>query len=172
MELKHFVEVGNGFYNLKTPFVMYGVIDIGTQMSLLRLQSTDRFLVIDTCAMSSGAKEEFDRLTSNGTLIDAVIATHPFHTIYFEAFHAMYPTLKYYGTPRHIKTIPSITWTGDVSTEAVRSLWASEVIFSYRNATAQQLEFVLLLNQPILSVKHSPGFNSAVEFILLLTRLT
>jgi hypothetical protein len=127
MELKHFVEVGNGFYNLKTPFVLYGVIDIGTQMSLLRLKSTGTFLVIDTCAMSPAAKEEFDHLTSNGTLIDAVIATHPFHTIYFETFYAMYPTLKYYGTPRHIKTIPSITWAGDVSTEAVRSLWEPEV---------------------------------------------
>lgn len=131
MELKHFVEVGTGFYNLKTPFVMYGFIDIGTQMSLLRLKSTGKFLVIDTCGMHPAAKAEFDHLTSNGTLIDAVIATHPFHTIYFEAFHALYPLLKYYGTPRHIRTIPSIKWAGDVSTEAVRSLWASEVTLSH-----------------------------------------
>ena len=127
MQIEQFIEVGPGFYNLSTPFLTNRFINVGNHMSLLQLKSTGRFLVIDTCAMSSAAKREFDYLTLNGTLIDAVIATHPFHTMFFMSFHAMYPTLIYYGTPRHIRTIPSIKWFGDISSEAVLSLWEPEV---------------------------------------------
>ena len=97
-------------------------------MSLLSLQSTGKFLVLDTCALTTAAKIELDYLTQNGALIDGVIATHPFHTTYFTTFHAMYPNAKYYGTPRHIRMIPSIPWAGDVDTGAVRALWEPEVV--------------------------------------------
>ena len=102
------------------------MIDIGTHMSLLKLDN-GRFLVIDTCSLDPSAKKELDLLTVNGTLIDGVVATHPFHTTYFQPFHALYPDLKYYGTPRHIRNILSIKWTGDVSNQAVRTLWEPEV---------------------------------------------
>lgn len=127
MELEHFVEIGDGFYNLKTPLLIAGLFDVGNQMSLLRLKSKNRFLLLDTCELSVGAKFELDFLTENGTLIDGVIATHPFHTMFFVAFHAKYPTLKFYGTPRHIRTIPSIPWAGDVNEEIVRRLWEPDV---------------------------------------------
>ena len=129
-KLNRFVEIGVGFYNLKTPFyckeVLGGLIDIGTHMSLLKLES-GRFIVIDTCPLDPCAKKELDSLTINGTLIDGVVATHPFHTTYFEPFHTLYPNLKYYGTPRHIRNIDGIEWAGDVSKEAVRVLWEPEV---------------------------------------------
>ena len=128
--LVRFVEIGVGFYNLKTPFyckeVLGGLIDIGTHMSLLKLES-GRFIVIDTCPLDPPAKKELDLLTVNGTLIDGVVATHPFHTTYFEPFHILYPNLKYYGTPRHIRNINTIDWAGDVSNEVVRALWEPEV---------------------------------------------
>ena len=129
-KLNRFVEIGVGFYNLKTPFyckeVLGGLIDIGTHMSLLKLES-GRFIVIDTCPLDPCAKKELDSLTMNGTLIDGVVATHPFHTTYFEPFHTLYPNLKYYGTPRHIRNIDVIEWAGDISKEAVRALWEPEV---------------------------------------------
>lgn len=96
-------------------------------MSLLFLKSTGKFLVLDTCALSAAAKIDLDNLTQNGALIDGVIATHPFHTTFFTTFYDMYPAAKYYGTPRHIKMIPSIPWAGDVNTAAVRMLWEPEV---------------------------------------------
>lgn len=128
MKLENFQEVGSGFYNLKTSFYTNTVINVGSQMSLLSLKSTGKYLVLDTCALTAAAKIELDYLTQNGTLIDGVIATHPFHTTYFTTFHAMYPDAKYYGTPRHLKMIPSIPWAGDVDTAAVRTLWEPEVI--------------------------------------------
>ena len=126
MILNQFVEIGNGFYNLKAPFFGSGFINKGTHMSLLRLRN-GRFIVLDTCGLSAGAKAELDILTVNGTLIDAVIATHSFHTTYFESFYEMYPTLNYYGTPRHIRLLKKIEWKGDVNMELIRTLWEPEV---------------------------------------------
>ena len=57
-------------------------INIGTHMSLLKL-STGRFLVIDTIPLSENVKADFDELTQGGALVDAVLATHPFHTLAF-----------------------------------------------------------------------------------------
>ena len=142
MKLENFIEIGNGFYNLKTPFVVVGLFDVGNQMSLLRLKGSGRFLVIDTCSLSPAAKEELDFLTDGGKLIDAVVASHPYHTMFFVPFHKMYPSLKYYGTPRHIRTIPTIQWAGDVSTEAVQTLWSPEVTSLYLMSMKSKYEIL------------------------------
>ncbi len=107
-----FEEIGPGFYNLRASFTFAcGLIDIGTHMSLAKLNS-GRYLVIDTCDVSPAAKAAIDRITNNGDLIEAVVATHPFHTMYFPSFYNLYPNVKYYGTPRHIRNQPSIPWAG------------------------------------------------------------
>lgn len=132
IELKRFRKIGPGFYNLKVPFYcrqyLKGMIDIGTHMSLVKIESTGKFLVLDVCSLDSVARSEFDFLTNNGLLIDSVIATHPFHTTYFESFYKTYPTLKYYGTPRHIRKLTTISWTGDISNEDNLRLWEPEVL--------------------------------------------
>mmetsp|Transcript_22175 Transcript_22175/g.45570 ORF Transcript_22175/g.45570 Transcript_22175/m.45570 type:complete len:330 (+) Transcript_22175:675-1664(+) len=89
---------------------------------------------------------EIDRLTNRGTLIEAVVATHPFHTLGFEPFFAIYggsgsvssggdgassggssarkgKGINYYGTPRHLRRLRSIPWVGDVSDPAVQRRW-------------------------------------------------
>ncbi len=124
-----FVEIGPGFWNLRSSFTMAcGLIDIGTHMSLLKLNS-GKYLVIDTCDVSGTAKAQIDQITNNGELIEGVVATHPFHTIYFPAFYRLYPNVKYYGTPRHLRNQPSIPWAGDVNNIAVRNQWESEGVF-------------------------------------------
>ena len=57
-------------------------------------------------------KYEIDLLTEHGTLIEACIATHPFHTLFFESFHRLYPKAKLVGTPRHVKKFPALQWDG------------------------------------------------------------
>lgn len=117
---------GTGFFNLRASFTFaFGAIDIGTQMSFLRLNN-GKFLVVDTCDVSSSTKVEIDELTQNGDLIEAVIATHPFHTMYFNSFYKMYPNAKYYGTPRHIRNNKNIPWEGDMNEESVRNLWEEQ----------------------------------------------
>lgn len=123
------IEIGSGLWNLRGSFTfLVGMIDIGTQMSIIRL-SNGKFLVVDTCAISAADKAIIDQLTNNGELIEAVIATHPFHTMFFEPFYKMYPNAEYYGTPRHIKRITSIPWRGSITESAVLSKWEQEGIF-------------------------------------------
>jgi len=119
------VPIGPGFWNVHTPFVINGV-DVGTQMSLIRLRSGN-FLVLDTVQLDPGLQAEIDALTSNGTRISAVIATHPFHTVFFPDFFKQYPKPAYYGTPRHLKVQPSLPWAGSTYNCVVRQFWSPEV---------------------------------------------
>lgn len=123
----HLREIGPGFWNLRGHFkVLAGLIDIGTQMSILRL-STGKFLLIDTVVLSAPEKAEIDRLTGNGANIEAVVATHPFHTLAFRGFYKEYPGVPYYGTPRHLRNIPEIPWVGHVQDCDVRTKWSPDV---------------------------------------------
>lgn len=62
-------------------------------------------------------------------LYPQVIATHPFHTMFFEPFHKLYPNAPYYGTPRHLRRITSLPWAGSVTDEGFLRRWESEGIF-------------------------------------------
>ncbi len=94
-------------------------------------------------------KERRPALTDGGKRIEAVVATHPFHTLAFRrgpgpfavflplilrvagapacSFYGHYPTPKYYGTPRHLRNFTDIPWAGDVNCPTVRSLWAPAI---------------------------------------------
>jgi hypothetical protein len=120
--LKRFVEIGDGFFHLRSTFRVGWLFDIGTQMALCRL-SNGHFLVLDTVKLSDEEKHYVDTLTANGTMIDAVIATHPFHTSGFGDFYKMYPGAKYYGTPRHLRLCSSIPWAGSLNDASVRNQW-------------------------------------------------
>ncbi|KAI8611343.1 hypothetical protein BC830DRAFT_1171970 [Chytriomyces sp. MP71] len=124
---KKIVEVGPGCYNLRAPFkVIGGLVDVGTHMSLIRL-STGGYVALSTVELDTASKAELDVLTSNGELLEAVIATNPFHTMAFPSFYTAYPDAKYYGTPRHLKNIPQIPWSGDVSDRVVRTFWSPDI---------------------------------------------
>jgi len=119
--------LGNGFYNSRCSFkITYGLVDIGSHMSLIRL-STGKFLVIDTIPLTSPLKAEIDTLTENGTKIEAILATHPFHTLAFPSFFKEYPNVPYYGTPRHLRKFSTFKWEGDLDDCKVRSKWEPEV---------------------------------------------
>jgi len=123
----HVELVGNGFYSIRAHFkVMAGILDIGTHMSILKL-SNQKFLVVDAVSLTPQMKQEIDELTNKGTDIEAVIATHPFHTLAFRSFYKEYPNAPYYGTPRHLKTIPEIPWVGSIYDCDVRNKWNPDV---------------------------------------------
>jgi hypothetical protein len=129
MALRSLLEIGSGFWNIRGSFTFCcGLIDIQTHMSLLRLPS-GKFLVIDTIQLTPQMKQEIDQITQNGTLIEAVLATHPFHTMFFPPFYQEYPNAKYYGTPRHLRNLKGINWEGNLGdTENLRR-WESEGVF-------------------------------------------
>ena len=110
---------GAGVFNLRASFkVLHGAVDAGNHMSLVRLR-TGKFLVIDAVdpnGHDGRVKEEIDRLTRGGRLIEAVVATHPFHTLGFLPFFKLFGArhIKFYGTPRHLGAFPKfhgrVTW--------------------------------------------------------------
>lgn len=106
-------------------------VEIGTHMSIIQLRNGN-FLIIDTVAMNDKLTNELNHLTANGTKIEAVIAVHPFHTLAYSAFHKMYPNVKYYGTPRHLRKITEIKWAGQLDGDENKALltkWDPEVEF-------------------------------------------
>lgn len=120
-------QIGPGFWNVRTSFKLFKIIDIGTHMSVIQLRSGN-FLVVDTVEMNDGLKKELDDLTSNGTKIEAVVGVHPFHTLAFPGFYKMYPDAKYYGTPRHLRNLKDIKWAGQLdNNKESLSKWEPEV---------------------------------------------
>jgi len=120
------LEVGPGFWNFRGSFKRFLFIDLGVQMSLLRL-SSGKFLVLDTIELDEKTKNKLDELTDNGQKIEAVIGTHPFHTLAFPDFYRAYPHVPYYGTPRHIRKLTNIGWAGNLNECSTRNLWAPDV---------------------------------------------
>lgn len=120
-------QIGPGFWNVRTSFKVFKIIDIGTHMSVIQLRNGN-FLVIDTVEMNDQLKKELDDLTNNGTKIEAVVGVHPFHTLAFPGFYKLYPNAKYYGTPRHLRNLKDIKWTGELdNNKESLSRWEPEV---------------------------------------------
>ncbi|ORY51079.1 hypothetical protein BCR33DRAFT_713000 [Rhizoclosmatium globosum] len=119
-------EIAPGCFRLGVPFLLNGVIPLGNHMNFIKLQS-GRFIALSTVALDESTLKQVNELTHNGTLLDAVIATNPFHTLAFTQFHKAFPHAQYYGTPRHIRNLPAIPWTGSVADESVRKLWSPEI---------------------------------------------
>jgi hypothetical protein len=120
-------EIGTNFWNARAHFKIFlGLVDLGTHMSLIKLNS-GRFLVIDTVQLTEGLRSEIDKLTENGSKIEAVIGVHPFHTLAFPSFHQAYPKAPYYGTPRHLRKLTEIPWAGSLDDCNIRKKWEPEV---------------------------------------------
>lgn len=124
------VEIGTNFWNLRGSFTFAGgLIDIGTHCSLIKL-SSGNFLLIDTIKFSDKAIRELNELTDNGSKLEAVVATHPFHTVFFPAFFKLYPNAKYYGTPRHIIKGQGVNWQPQsIANPEILKQWEAEQIY-------------------------------------------
>jgi len=122
-------QIGPNFWNVRASFPVFkGLVDIGTQMSLVRL-STGKFLILSTVPLIPALKQELDALTDSGANIEAVVATHPFHTLAFPAFYQAYPKVPFYGTPRHVRRNKDIPWAGTVNDPTVMKKWESDGVF-------------------------------------------
>lgn len=126
LEKNELYQIGPGFWNIRGRFKILKLIDIETQMSIVQLRN-GKFLVIDTVEMNDRLRQEIDQLTNNGEKIEAVIATHPFHTLAFPAFYQLYPKPAYYGTPRHLRRLTDIPWKGNLDDCEVRKKWEPDV---------------------------------------------
>lgn len=97
------------FWNFRGTFKIAGLIDVGTQMSLIR-RPNGRFLLIDSYSLSGEDRDSLLALTDNGETIDAIINVHPFHTLHCQAAHELAPKARLFGTQRHRAQAPELPW--------------------------------------------------------------
>lgn len=103
------IVVEEGFWNLRGSFKIGGLLDIGTQMSLVR-RANGRYILLDACALGPESAALINDKTRGGADLEAVLHLHPFHTIHVQALHERYPKAKLYGTARHRELSPSLPW--------------------------------------------------------------
>ena len=103
------IEIEDGFWNIRGSFKVGGVVEIGTQASLVRLSDGD-FVILDTCLLTPEMVSKIDQLTEGGKRIKAILNLHPFHTVYVKSMHERFPDAALYGTSRHLEKLPTLPW--------------------------------------------------------------
>jgi hypothetical protein len=124
------IQVSEGFWNIRGSYKIGGVIDVGTQASLVR-QENGKFVFLDSYTLNSATRSRVAELTRDGKDIKAILNVHPFHTVHVRKMHALYPDAKLYGTARHLSRFPDLPWA-DVRTEdpALHRKFAGDFEFS------------------------------------------
>ena len=102
-------KIGEDFWRLDGDFRIGGLLNVGTQASLVRL-GDGRFVFLDSYTPSDNVKAEVDLLTDGGGKLAAILNLHPFHTLHCEWFHRAYPEAQLYGTARHLRKLPDLPW--------------------------------------------------------------
>lgn len=115
----HIHDLGAGFWNIRGTFRLGGVLNIGTQCSLVKL-SSGKFIFLDSYALTDEVRNEVMALTNNGQDVEAVLNVHPFHTVSCAQMAKDFPQATFYGSSRHHKKIPEVSWADDlVESDAV-----------------------------------------------------
>ena len=102
-------QLADGFWRISGDFRIGGLINVGTQASLVRLQNGN-FVFLDSYTLPDSVRAEADRLTGGGEKLVAILNLHPFHTLHCEWMHRAYPDAALYGTARHIAKFPDLPW--------------------------------------------------------------
>ena len=124
------IKIADDFWNIRGEFRVFGLLNIGTQASLVK-RGNGKFVLLDAYSLKSYIKKEIDALTNNGADIEAIINLHPFHTIHVKQAHTDYPNAKLYGTQRHIDKFPNLPWQTELSNStAFAKLFADDFEFS------------------------------------------
>ena len=124
------IDIADGFWNIRGSYRIGGVVDVGTQASLVRLAS-GKFVLLDSYTLSGVARRAVDDLTHGGEDLQAILNLHPFHTVHVRRIHEQYPSAALYGTQRHLSRFPDLPWAG-IRTEdpALHEQFAAEFEFS------------------------------------------
>ncbi|MFT5586584.1 MAG: hypothetical protein ACI9VR_004183 [Cognaticolwellia sp.] len=103
------IEVGEGFWNIRGSFRIGGILNVGTQCSLVRLNSGG-FVLLDAYTLPESILAKVRALTDGGQAVQAVLNLHPFHTLHVGAAHQQFPKAALYGSSRHVEKAPELPW--------------------------------------------------------------
>lgn len=123
------IEKGEGFWNVRGEHRLFGLLDIGTHCSLVRL-SSGRFVLLDGYTLEGSVRERVLELTDGGAALEAVVHVHPFHTLHVEPTAELFPDAKLYGTERHHQRFPNLAWQPErAEEERFHALYADDLDF-------------------------------------------
>ncbi len=112
-------DLGAGFWNIRGSFRIGGILDIGTQCSLVQLQS-GKFIFLDSYELTGNVRNQVMALTNDGQDVEAVLNLHPFHTLHCAQMAKDFPQAIFYGSSRHPEQVPEVSWADDlVESDAV-----------------------------------------------------
>ena len=124
------IEVGDGFWNIRGSFRLGGLINIGTQASLVR-RASGKLVLLDACGFSEATCVWLEEMTGAGEKLEAIINLHPFHTVSITAVHQRFPEAVLYGTRRHHEKLGDLPWQAErVEDPAFHQAFADDFDFS------------------------------------------
>ena len=103
------LRIAENFWNIRGSYRVGGVIDVGTQASLVR-RNNGKFVFLDAYTLSSSVRRAVNELTEGGEELEAIFNLHPFHTLHVQKMHEMFPGADLYGTARHLERFPELPW--------------------------------------------------------------
>ncbi len=103
------IRIADDFRNIRGSFRVMGLVDIGTQASLVRVAS-GKYVFLDSYTLRDDVKRAVLELTDDGNAVEAILNLHPFHTVHCAAMHRDFPNAKLYGTERHAERAPDLPW--------------------------------------------------------------
>lgn len=103
------IELSEHFWNIRGSFRTAGIFEVGTQASLIKLQD-GRFVFLDAYTLPDHLLQQVYDITNGGKDVDAIINTHPFHTIHVKRAHKQFPSARLFGTKRHIARAQDLPW--------------------------------------------------------------
>lgn len=123
-------QLSDDFWNFRGSFKIAKIIDVGTQMSLVR-RANGRFLLLDSYSVTDDDRRDLLGLTNGGTAIEAILNVHPFHTLHCRAMHEIAPDARLIGTRRHREHTPGLPWEdGAIEDAATQAQFADDLDFS------------------------------------------
>ncbi len=124
------------FWNIRGSFRIGGLLDIGTQCSLVRLRAGG-YVLLDSYTLSEATLDEVRGVTDGGRDVTAILNLHPFHTLHVRKAHAQFPNARLYGTSRHRRVAPELPWAPELTEdESFHALYADDFDFSVPRGVA------------------------------------
>src|SRR5688572_24636763 len=128
--MDRFVEIADGFWNIRGSHKLAGLLDVGTQTSLVRLRDGG-FVLLDAYPVTGDAGREVLARTDDGRAIRSILNLHPFHTLHVRAVAKQFPHARLYGTRRHKEHAPELPWDSlHTDDEALHAQFADDFVFS------------------------------------------
>lgn len=123
-------DLGNGFWSIRGDFRIGGVLNVGTQASLVRLGS-GRFVMLDSYPLRGEVRDRVMALTDRGRAVVAILNLHPFHTLHCAAAARDFPQAALYGSVRHWRQHPGLDWRPEpVESAEVAEMFAGDLVFA------------------------------------------